>query len=163
MSTKELNRFKKIMSAAVESTTIEIDDDGNLEHKNLLISSNLEHNAIVLDASTSPIDAKNSANDTDEVNYSSFNNQNVLIERHGGLSNRRVFSILALWYLFSALTLFTNKYLVSHGKGDPTLLGILNLSNMVIKILNFDYLRCCTNDNYEYMWFCTNKFRQIKI
>ena len=60
---------------------------------------------------------------SDEVNYSSLNNQNVIIEKDGGLSNKHVLTILALWYLLSALTLFTNKYLVSNGKGDPTLLG----------------------------------------
>ena len=58
----------------------------------------------------------------DEVNYSSLNNQNVLIEKNGGLSNKHVLAILSLWYLFSAFTLFTNKYLVTNG-GDPTLLG----------------------------------------
>jgi hypothetical protein len=68
-------------------------------------------------------DSIKTTNENDEVNYSSFNHQNVLIEKHGGLSNRHVLAILSLWYFFSALTLFTNKYIVSQSKGDPTLLG----------------------------------------
>lgn len=30
---------------------------------------------------------------------------------------------LLLWYAFSALTLFLNKYILSEKGGDPTLLG----------------------------------------
>ena len=49
--------------------------------------------------------------------------QLVLIEKHGGLSNRKVLFICFIWYLFSALTLFTNKYIVTYAKGNPTIIG----------------------------------------
>jgi hypothetical protein len=49
--------------------------------------------------------------------------QRVLIEKQGGLSNHLVLYILFIWYLFSALTLFTNKYIVTYAKGNPTIIG----------------------------------------
>ena len=58
-----------------------------------------------------------------EFKYVTLNNQNVLIEKHGGLFNKRVLSIFTLWYLFSALTLFTNKNILTKHQGNPTMLG----------------------------------------
>lgn len=75
------------------------------------------------DDASSKKSSANENDDTDEVNYSNLNHQKVLIEKQGGLSNKTVLIILTLWYLFSALTLFTNKYIVTYNKGDPTLLG----------------------------------------
>ena len=40
-----------------------------------------------------------------------------------GLRNVRAFSFLVLWYIFSAFTLFLNKYILSTLRGDPMLLG----------------------------------------
>jgi hypothetical protein len=47
-------------------------------------------------------------------------------ERSGsgkGLWNLRAGLFLLLWYLFSACTLFLNKYILTTLRGDPTLLG----------------------------------------
>jgi len=68
------------------------------------------------------------ADDEDEVNYSKLNHQKVLIEKHGGLANRAVIVYLILWYVFSALTLFTNKVIVASIKFDPTLQGAMQMS-----------------------------------
>ena len=43
---------------------------------------------------------------------SGVDTQSVVIERQGGLANRFVIFLLLLWYLFSAFTLYTNKYIV---------------------------------------------------
>lgn len=57
--------------------------------------------------------------------------QSVVIERQGGLRNKFVLVLLILWYMFSALTLYTNKYVVTTRKADPTMIGILFLNNLV--------------------------------
>lgn len=53
--------------------------------------------------------------------------KSVIIERQGGLANSFVLFLLLLWYLFSALTLYTNKYIVATRKLDPTLLGTVQM------------------------------------
>lgn len=53
--------------------------------------------------------------------------KSVLIERQGGLANSFVFFLLFLWYIFSALTLYTNKYIVATRKLDPTLVGTVQM------------------------------------
>ena len=40
-----------------------------------------------------------------------------------GLLSCRAFTFLILWYIFSALTLFLNKYILDTLKGDPTMLS----------------------------------------
>lgn len=40
-----------------------------------------------------------------------------------GLRNPKAMIFLALWYIFSTLTLFLNKYIVDMQKGDAGLLG----------------------------------------
>jgi hypothetical protein len=65
---------------------------------------------------------------SDQVNYSKLNHQKVLIEKHGGLANKVVIAYLVLWYLFSALTLFTNKVIVANIQFDPTLQGAMQMS-----------------------------------
>ncbi|XP_076085964.1 solute carrier family 35 member E2A-like [Mytilus galloprovincialis] len=40
-----------------------------------------------------------------------------------GLYNVRAFLFLIIWYIFSAFTLFLNKYILSSLKGDPAVLG----------------------------------------
>lgn len=40
-----------------------------------------------------------------------------------GLCNVRAFFFLILWYIFSAFTLFLNKYILATLKGDPAVLG----------------------------------------
>lgn len=49
--------------------------------------------------------------------------QTVVIERQGGLANRFVLFLLFLWYIFSALTLYTNKYIVGTRKADSFIVG----------------------------------------
>lgn len=53
--------------------------------------------------------------------------KSVLIERQGGLANTFVLFLLLLWYFFSALTLYTNKYIVATRKLDPTLVGTVQM------------------------------------
>ncbi|XP_050411738.1 solute carrier family 35 member E2A [Patella vulgata] len=44
-----------------------------------------------------------------------------------GLLNVRAMSFLLMWYLFSAFTLFLNKYILSTLKGDPSFLGAMQM------------------------------------
>jgi hypothetical protein len=60
-------------------------------------------------------------------NLSSNYESSIIIERQGGLANRFVFFLLLLWYFFSALTLYTNKYIVTTRKIDPTLIGTFQM------------------------------------
>jgi hypothetical protein len=145
ISPTKLNNSTSSSSTATTSsssnTVLELetnnDEDGNDLNKNNLLNNSKE-------------------NDNDEVNYSSLNNQNVLIEKSGGLSNKHVLIILLLWYLFSAFTLFTNKYLVSNG-GDPTLLGKYFLTYWIVpnNDIYIEY-RCHSNDHYKSLLFYTN-------
>jgi hypothetical protein len=52
-----------------------------------------------------------------------LNHSNVIIERHGGMYNTQVLVILITWYIISALTLFSNKYILTVYKGNTTFLG----------------------------------------
>jgi hypothetical protein len=71
------------------------------------------------------------SNQTDEITYNkneikrSVSRQisTVIIEKQGGLANRFVILLLILWYMCSALTLYTNKYIITTRKIDPTLIG----------------------------------------
>ncbi len=54
-------------------------------------------------------------------------NESVIIEKNGGLKNKFVLLLLFLWYFCSAITLYTNKYIITSRNADPTLIGILNL------------------------------------
>ncbi|CAG2214156.1 SLC35E2 [Mytilus edulis] len=44
-----------------------------------------------------------------------------------GLLNVRAFFFLILWYIFSAFTLFLNKYILTSLKGDPAVLGAMQM------------------------------------
>ncbi|PVD36628.1 hypothetical protein C0Q70_03614 [Pomacea canaliculata] len=44
-----------------------------------------------------------------------------------GLKSTRAFFFLVLWYIFSAFTLFLNKYILATLKGDPMLLGAMQM------------------------------------
>lgn len=44
-----------------------------------------------------------------------------------GLLNIRAFFFLILWYIFSAFTLFLNKYILTTLKGDPAVLGAMQM------------------------------------
>jgi solute carrier family 35 protein E2 len=73
------------------------------------------------------------------------NHPNILIEKHGGLLNKTVFAILTVWYILSALTLFTNKHILTNYKGDPTFLGAFQM--LVTSLcgcvqINFHKLKC---------------------
>ena len=57
-------------------------------------------------------------------------NDSVVIEKQGGLTNKFVITLLFLWYLFSALTLYTNKYIITSRHIDPTLVGKIYLQNL---------------------------------
>ena len=50
----------------------------------------------------------------------------------GGTDGYRAFTFLVLWYIFSAFTLFLNKYILSTMKGDPMLLGKVVLFDVVV-------------------------------
>jgi hypothetical protein len=75
------------------------------------------------------ISSTNSSTDSKDFKYMTLNNQNVMIEKQGGLFNRRVLTVFTLWYIFSAFTLFTNKNILTTYKGDPTLLGKNKIKN----------------------------------
>lgn len=47
----------------------------------------------------------------------------LVIEKKGGLRNKYVLFLLLLWYFCSAVTLYTNKYIITSRKIDPTLIG----------------------------------------
>lgn len=51
-----------------------------------------------------------------------------------GLLNIRAFFFLILWYIFSAFTLFLNKYILTTLKGDPAVLG--TFFNVVVQRKN---------------------------
>lgn len=59
-----------------------------------------------------------------------------------GLCNIRAIVFLALWYLFSFSTLFLNKYILSYLKGDPTVLGTVQLLMTTMCGLIQMYLPC---------------------
>lgn len=59
-----------------------------------------------------------------------------------GLCNIRAIVFLALWYLFSFSTLFLNKYILSYLKGDPTVLGTVQLLMTAMCGLIQMYLPC---------------------
>lgn len=77
--------------------------------------------------------------ETDETSHSSKELKNVLrksvssisksvvIEKQGGLANRFVLLLLLMWYMCSALTLYTNKYIMATRKVDPTLIGTFQM------------------------------------
>ena len=69
--------------------------------------------------------------------------KSVVIERQGGLANRFVLLLLFLWYFFSALTLYTNKYIVTSHKADPTIIGTVQM--IVTCICGFVQLRSQQN------------------
>ncbi|KAH3826931.1 solute carrier family 35 member E2A-like [Dreissena polymorpha] len=48
-------------------------------------------------------------------------------EEKKGLMNPRALLFLAIWYFFSFCTLFLNKYVLTTLKGDPTLLGAMQM------------------------------------
>ena len=66
--------------------------------------------------------------------------QSIIIERQGGLANRFVVFLLLLWYLMSAFTLYTNKYIVSSKIADPTLVGMFKSFFIIIIVFFRIYL-----------------------
>ena len=92
----------------------------NLRHLNMMIKDEFDH-----------LKSAYVNEDDDDVDYHNPNSvtskttdaRSIVIERQGGLANKFVLSLVLLWYFFSALTLYTNKYIVSNGKADPTLVG----------------------------------------
>lgn len=52
----------------------------------------------------------------DKGSFRSNNKQNI------GLQHRRALIFLALWYVFSGITLFLNKYILSYQNADPHVL-----------------------------------------
>ena len=57
----------------------------------------------------------------------SSSSQSVVIEKFGGLKNKFVLLLLLMWYMCSALTLYTNKYIISSRQTDPTLIGTIQM------------------------------------
>lgn len=54
-----------------------------------------------------------------------------------GLLNIRAFFFLILWYIFSAFTLFLNKYILTTLKGDPAVLGTFFSFNLYFSCFTF--------------------------
>lgn len=81
-----------------------------------------------------PVDVDASYHNMNEVrSEKSLEAKSVVIERQGGLANKFVLLLLVMWYFFSALTLYTNKYIVTSRKVDPTIMGTnLNLFNQLL-------------------------------
>jgi len=69
---------------------------------------------------SNPINDENAHNKNEIRNRS---NDSVVIEKNGGLANKFVLLLLLLWYFCSAITLYTNKYIITSRKVDPTLIG----------------------------------------
>jgi solute carrier family 35 protein E2 len=63
----------------------------------------------------------------------------VVIERQGGLGNIFVIILIVLWYLFSAFTLYLNKYIVGTQKVNPNLVGTVQM--VVTCVLGFAQLK----------------------
>ncbi|CAF0717269.1 unnamed protein product [Brachionus calyciflorus] len=80
-------------------------------------------------------------------------NKSVIIERQGGLANQFVLFLLFLWYFFSALTLYTNKYIVTTRKIDPTLIGTAQM--LVTSLFGFFQLR---NTHWKHMHATLSNF-----
>ncbi len=86
-----------------------------------------EHNytAAVMDKSKTNI--QHLANGYKEVSRAEETNTNRAMESavkgNLGLTSQRAMTFIFLWYFFSAVTLFSNKYLLSNMHGDPVLLS----------------------------------------
>lgn len=52
-----------------------------------------------------------------------YNDDPLPLDTHRGLFSPRAFFFLIFWYIFSAFTLFQNKYILSSLPGDPTMLS----------------------------------------
>jgi hypothetical protein len=65
--------------------------------------------------------------------------ESVSIEKHGGLFNKRVFGVFILWYLFSALSLFSNKNILTKYEGNPTVLGCVQM--IITTVFGFIQIR----------------------
>lgn len=72
-----------------------------------------------------------------------------------GLFNIKALTFLFLWYFFSALTLFLNKYILTTLQGEPTLLG-KEYSVLIGKSYESSDCRCCTDGDDNDMWFHTD-------
>ncbi len=59
------------------------------------------------------------------VRTKSENDDPVFPDAALGLYSVRAFMFLILWYIFSAFTLFLNKYILTTLPGDPTMLSKL--------------------------------------
>lgn len=70
---------------------------------------------------------------------SAVESQTVIIERQGGLANHFVLFLLFVWYVFSALTLYTNKFIVSNRKSDSFVVGTIQM--IVTSISGYIQLR----------------------
>lgn len=62
------------------------------------------------------LDGKKEDQSEDKGNFRSNSKQNI------GLQHRRALIFLALWYVFSGITLFLNKYILSYQNADPHVL-----------------------------------------
>lgn len=82
----------------------------------------------------------------DEIRTDTSEVKSVVIERQGGLANRFVLLLLVLWYFFSALTLYTNKYIVTSNKVDPTIIGTVQM--IITCLCGFIQLRFQWNKKY---------------
>jgi hypothetical protein len=97
------------------------------KHKQLEKRSKLEEFNKIMKREINQIKHAFDYNNNDEFDY--YHNKikhkqsHVTFEKRGGLSNKFVFLLLIGWYIFSGLTLFTNKYIVVSRKTDPKIIG----------------------------------------
>ena len=73
-------------------------------------------------------------NGDDTHNKNEVHLKSVVIEKRGGLKNKFVLTLLLLWYFCSAVTLYSNKYIITTRKVDPTLIGKSNQSQLSMSI-----------------------------
>lgn len=101
-----------------------IDSNNNLNHKIKHLDSFIKDEFKEL---RHAFEENDDIDDFHNKNETKNNQESVVIERQGGLTNKFVLFLLFLWYLFSGFTLYTNKYIVSNKIADPFLIGTLQM------------------------------------
>lgn len=113
----------------MNNSDYDVNDDetkSNLSKSQMAMSSALTkvYRQVSRSLSTSTDDGTHNKN---EVRSKAGTSKSILIEQQGGLANKFVIFLLLLWYLASAFTLYTNKYIMSSRKTDPTLIGTIQM------------------------------------
>ncbi len=92
-------------------------------------SSGHNYTAAIMDKSTSNL--QHLANGYKEVarveETSKERAMESAVKGNIGLTSQRAMTFIFLWYFFSAVTLFSNKYILSNMHGDPVLLSKISM------------------------------------